>query len=205
MDLLFALNGVVRSVRIECFGELVSKQFARPPRTDGHEVSPIIMTAIPSKARQEMIAVGGRFCQQLGLPRTTGQIYGLLYLSLRPLSLDDIVALLGISKASASTGTRQLLAWGAIRQTWMPGERRDHFEAVEDLRQWIRAVYRDFVKPRLTSSKQRLDSMRTYLEEEHQMAVISAEEYKLCCDRLRNLQRVQHKLQSLSPLAERLL
>jgi hypothetical protein len=31
LDLLFALNGVVRSVRIECFGELVSKQFARPP------------------------------------------------------------------------------------------------------------------------------------------------------------------------------
>lgn len=178
---------------------------ARPPRTDGHEVSPIIMTAIPSKARQEMIAVGGRFCQQLGLPRTTGQIYGLLYLSLKPLSLDDIAAMLGISKASASTGTRQLLAWGAIRQTWMPGERRDHFEIVEDLSGWIRVVYRDFLKPRLTSSKQRLDSMREFLEDEHRMAMLSPAEYRLCCERLRNLQRIHHKLQSLSPLAERLL
>jgi HTH-type transcriptional regulator, glycine betaine synthesis regulator len=163
------------------------------------------MTSIPSKARQEMIAIGGRLCQLLGLPRSTGQIYGLLYLSLKPLSLDDIVAMLGISKASASTGTRHLLYWGAIRQTWVPGERRDHFEIVEDVGQWIRGIYQEYVKPRLNSSKQRLDSLQAYLEEEHKMAVLTADEYKLCCERLRNLQRVRHKLQSLSPLAERML
>ena len=86
-----------------------------------------------SKAWQEMVEVGGRICQVLGLPRSTGQIFGLLYLSTEPLSLNKMSAMLGISKASASTGTRQLAAWGAIRKVWVPGERRDYYEVVEDL------------------------------------------------------------------------
>ena len=81
-----------------------------------------------SKTRLDMIEAGGRVCQLLGVPRSTGQIYGLLYLSPKPLSLDDIAEALRISKASASTGTRQLLAWRAIHQVWVHGERRDHFE-----------------------------------------------------------------------------
>ena len=55
-----------------------------------------------SKAWQEMVEVGGRICQILGFPRITGQIYGLLYLSDEPLSLNRVSSLLGISKGSAS-------------------------------------------------------------------------------------------------------
>lgn len=86
-----------------------------------------------SKTRREIIEAGGRLCQLLGLPRSTGQIYGLLYLSAKPLSLDDMVDLLGISKASASCGTRQLASLCAIRPVWMPGDRRDYFQSVADL------------------------------------------------------------------------
>ena len=35
--------------------------------------------------------------------------------------------------ASASNGTRQLAAWGAIKQVWVQGDRKDYFEVVEDL------------------------------------------------------------------------
>lgn len=57
-----------------------------------------------------MIEVSARVCQFLGIRRSTGQIYGLLYLSPKPLTLDEIAESLGISRGSVSTGTRLLLA-----------------------------------------------------------------------------------------------
>ncbi|MFO1496853.1 MAG: hypothetical protein U1G07_00395 [Verrucomicrobiota bacterium] len=100
-----------------------------------------------SRTRMELIDTCGRLCQVFALPRSLGQIYGLLYLAPDPLSLDDIAELLGISKASASTGTRQLSSWGAIRQVWVPGARRDHFEAESDLGHLLRFGLTDILKP----------------------------------------------------------
>jgi len=157
-----------------------------------------------SKTRLDMIEAGGRVCQLLGVPRSTGQIYGLLYLSPKPLSQDEIAELLGISKGSASTGTRQLLAWRAIRLVWVHGERRDHFEVELDLGNLLRAGYSDFVKPRLLSSQKRIESMASSLDEEFADGILSREEYKICSERLKSFARIQKKLQALIPLAEKL-
>lgn len=164
-------------------------------------------TKIPpalSRTRMEMIEAGGRVCQLLGVPRSTGQIYGLLYLASKALSLDDIAESLRISKASASTGTRQLLAWRAIRLIWVHGERRDHFQIEPDLSNLVRAGYMDFIKPRLESSQKRIERMADSLEEEYAQGALTREEYKVCSERLKDFTRIQKKLQTLVPLAERL-
>ena len=51
----------------------------------------------------------------LGVPRSLGQIYGLLFASPRPLSFTDIVGKLDISRGSASQGLKALRELGAIR------------------------------------------------------------------------------------------
>lgn len=157
-----------------------------------------------SKTRRDMIEAGGRLCQLLGLPRSTGQIFGLLYLSPRPLSLADLGRLLGISKASASTGTRQLRVWGVIRQVWVPGERRDYFEAAADFGQLVRAGYLDHLKPRLLASQRRLEQMAASLEQEHAQGTLDGEEYDFCAKRVRELAQLQRRLLELAPLAEHL-
>src|SRR5450830_1482647 len=86
-----------------------------------------------SQIRHDMIEVGVRLSQILSVPKSTGQVYGLLYLTVGPLSLDDLVEQLGISKASASMATRQLASWAAIRRIWVPGERRDFYEVIDDI------------------------------------------------------------------------
>jgi DNA-binding transcriptional regulator GbsR (MarR family) len=157
-----------------------------------------------SKTRREMIEAGGRLCQLLGLPRSTGQIFGLLYLSPRPLSLADLGRMLGISKASASTGTRQLRTWGAIRQVWVPGERRDYFEAVADFGQLVRAGYLEHLKPRLLASQRRLEAMAAALDQEHAQGTLDGQEYELCAQRVKKLAELQRRLLQLAPLAEQL-
>jgi len=164
-----------------------------------------VAVASLSQARIEMIDAGGRLCQLLGLPRSTGQIYGLLFLSAKALSLDDITELLAISKASASTGTRQLVGWRAIRQVWVPGERRDHFEVEPDIALLLRTSYNDFIKPRLSSSGKRVEKMSASLEQDLADGQMSREDYDICSERLDNFLSLQRKLEVLAPLAETLL
>lgn len=158
-----------------------------------------------SKSRLDMIEAGGRICQLLGIPRSVGRIYGLLYLAPQPLSMPEIADLLRISIGSASTGTRLLSAWRAIRVAWVPGHRRDHFEVEPDLTNLLRTAYMDFVKPRLNSSDKRLERISASLDEEHGKGVITQEDYNLSSERLDNIRDIQKKLQSLIPLLEQLV
>lgn len=163
------------------------------------------MIPIRSRGQLKFIETAGNMCRRLGLPRSLGQIYGLLFLSAKPLSLDDIVRLLGISKASASTGTRQLAAWGAIRQVWIPGERRDYFEVVPDLVSILRTIYLDFLKPRIAISQRRFDDLTACLKQDVEDGVMTREESQICIERLESLNRLQRKLQAAAPLIEKLL
>ena len=157
------------------------------------------------QSQREMITVCGRVCQLVGLPRSVGQIYGLIYLSAAPLTLDDVAQVLGISKASASTGTRQLMNWGAIRHVWVQGDRRDHFEAVLDFGGLIRRSYADFVKPKLLSSGRKLNSLSQLLQDEKKAGLIDEENYKVFAERLVSLSRIQRKIEMVLPLAEQFL
>ena len=157
-----------------------------------------------NKTRLDMVEACGRLCQILGLPRTTGQIYGLLYMALEPLSLVEIAELLAI-KAGASNGTRQLASWGAIKSVWVQGDRRDYYQAIGELDDLIRGAHKDFIKPRLNSSGKRLDEMNRGLEEEYKRGEITQEDYNHCNQRLKDLVRLQRKIQRLSPIAEKFL
>jgi len=158
-----------------------------------------------SRTRREMIDACSRFCHLMGLPRSIGQIYGLLYLSASPLSLDDLVSILNISKGSASTGTRQLSQWGAIRQIWISGDRRDYYEVVADLVEFIRASYQNYVRPRLHATTLRLDSLTSSLDEDAARGLLTPDELRLCSERIKALARIQGKLRLVLPMAEKLM
>lgn len=176
-------------------------------RSDRHEVradpSARSMAESLQSCRREFVETAGRLCQRLGLPRSTGQIYGLLYLSARPLSLDDISELLSLSKASASTGTRQLLAWQALKQVWVPGDRRDHFEAIGDLRELLRTGYEKFFRPKLERSVTKMDQLLASLEADRRSGVLSKEEHAFCKARLTHMATMQGRVTKLLPLAEK--
>ena len=165
----------------------------------------VCQTVVKSEACRQFIQAVGNLCRRAGLPRSLGQIYGLLFLSPRPLSLDDLTATLQISKASASTGTRQLVAWGAVRQIWVPGHRRDHFEALTDVGGLVRHIYHDFIRPRLAVSGSRFDGMLTVLEAEGKAGQLGEEDLRHLASRIGMLAGIQKRIEQVMPLVERLL
>ncbi len=160
--------------------------------------------AIQSQGKLQLIEVVGNLCRRLGLPRTVGQIYGLLFLSPKPLSLEEIADSLGISKASASTGTRHLASLGALRKVWVPGDRKDHFEAVPDIATLVLNAYREIVKPRLDAAEGRMERVVEALQADRERGVLTSEEFDFCQNRLQSLGKMQNNLRALVPLIEKL-
>nr|WP_246417945.1 MarR family transcriptional regulator [Haloferula luteola] len=96
----------------------------------------------------------------LGLPGSVGEIYGLLYISREPLSLDDLVARLGISKGSASQGLRTLKSLGAVRELEVVGVRRTYFEAAAELKPLVGGFIREQVRPHLESGQTKITALQ---------------------------------------------
>ena len=159
---------------------------------------------VQSKAWQEMVEVGGRICQLLGLPRSIGQIFGLLYLSAEPLSLNQMSSMLGISKGSASVGTRQLASWGAIRKVWIPGDRRDYYEVIQDLGQLIRGGYNNF-KPKFESSRDRLEMLKLKLSEDFKSGVFPINQKEILEGRINALAKVHNRISRLLPMVKKII
>ncbi len=99
----------------------------------------------------------------LGMPRSVGEIYGLLYFSEKPLSMDKISSRLEISIGSASQGLRTLKSLKAIRSTYIAGDRRDHYLAETEFRRLFSSFIKDEIMPHLDSANARISRMEESL------------------------------------------
>ena len=82
----------------------------------------------------------GRLAKYFGFAEIIGRLYGTLLMSPEPLSLDDLVNQLEISKGSVSMNMRSLERWGMAKEIWVRGERKKYYAAEHDLWQVIRNV-----------------------------------------------------------------
>jgi DNA-binding transcriptional regulator GbsR (MarR family) len=96
----------------------------------------------------------------LSLPRSLGEIYGLLYSSEEPLAFDDLVTRLDLSKGSVSEGLRLLRFLGAVNLVPVDGSRKDHFTAEISLRKLAGGYLRDRIEPYLRGGETRIESLR---------------------------------------------
>lgn len=108
----------------------------------------------------EVIGLFVNAVKMLGMPKSVGEIYGLLYISPEPLALDALVGRLNISKGSASQGLKVLRAFGAVKQVYVAGDRRDHYQAETELKKLAAGFIREEIKPRMDSGAERLERLR---------------------------------------------
>ena len=99
-----------------------------------------------------------------GLPKSYGQIYGLLFCRDQPLSLDCVMELLKISKGSASQGLRALRQLGAISSAFEPGGRKEKFVAEIRLRKLVSGFLREQAEPHLEKGVSRLKQIENLVE-----------------------------------------
>lgn len=74
-----------------------------------------------------------QLADSLGLPKSFAQIYGLIFTSKRPVTAQDCVDALKISRSSAGQGLKALRDIGAISPAFELGARREAFVIEPDL------------------------------------------------------------------------
>ena len=138
-----------------------------------------------------------RICGKFGLNNIMAQLYSILYLSNRCMSLDDMVGRLKISKGSASVNIRALERYGVVRRVWVKGSRRDYYEAETDIARVVMDRVRSMAESRLvevndmvSSSVEALNSVSPSDQEEKEAIIVFKE-------RLATLKDFQNKTQSL--------
>ena len=84
-------------------------------------------------AKKEFIQTWGTLGSNWGINRTMAQINGLLLISTEPLSTEDIMAELSISRGNANMNIRTLIDWGIVHKVWVAGERKEFFKSEKDV------------------------------------------------------------------------
>lgn len=124
------------------------------------------------------------------MPRSVGEIYGLLYFSEKPLSMHKISSRLEISIGSASQGLRTLKSLKAVRSTYVAGDRRDHYLAETEFRRLFSTFIKDEIMPHLDSATDRISRMEDSLsdnEKEDDFYLIRLEKLKKLTNTSRRL------------------
>lgn len=111
-------------------------------------------------AEREVIEFFVHLGRYLSLPRSVGEIYGLLFATGDSLTLDGLVHRLGISKGSASQGLRLLRGVGAVKVGYLPGDRKDYYEAEVEFPALVRGFLRDQLSMRLNHADEHLQRLR---------------------------------------------
>jgi len=111
-----------------------------------------------AEAKSKFIADWGRFGTNWGINRTMAQIHALLLVSPDPISAEDVMESLNISRGNANMNLRELIDWGLVQKVIVPGERKEFFSAEKDI--WKVAM--QIVKER---KKRELDQLLPVLKE----------------------------------------
>jgi DNA-binding transcriptional regulator GbsR (MarR family) len=98
-----------------------------------------------------------------GLPKSYGQIYGLLFCRDQSLAMDEVMKLLQISKGSASQGLRALRQLGAVSSVFEPGDRKERFVSEIRLRKLVGGFLREQADPHLEKGVARLQQIEGLL------------------------------------------
>ena len=147
----------------------------------------------------EVIGLFVNAVKLLGMPKSVGEIYGLLYIAPSPLPLDALVDRLNISKGSASQGLKVLRAFGAVKQVYVAGDRRDHYAVETELKKLAAGFIREEIKPRLDSGAERLERLKTL------SATVNSDRGEFYRGRVSKLAQWHTRSQELMPLIATML
>jgi len=83
----------------------------------------------------------GRLMEFWGFRRHMGRLWTVLYLSPEPMTTAELSETLQLSSSAVSLSLSELVRWGAVRKTWLPGERKDFYQAESSVWKLLRRVY----------------------------------------------------------------
>ncbi len=95
------------------------------------------------EAKDKFISTWGSLGSLWGINKAMAQIQALLFISTKPLSMEDIMDELKISRGNTSMNLRQLMDWGIVTKELIPGERKEFFTTEKDVQELTRIIAKE--------------------------------------------------------------
>ncbi|MBC2846554.1 GbsR/MarR family transcriptional regulator [Winogradskyella flava] len=95
------------------------------------------------EAKEKFISTWGSLGTLWGINKAMAQIQALLFISTKPLCMEDIMEDLKISRGNTSMNLRQLMDWGIVTKVLVSGERKEFFTTEKDVQELARIVAKE--------------------------------------------------------------
>lgn len=95
------------------------------------------------EAKEKFISTWGSLGTLWGINKAMAQIQSLLFISTKPLSMEEIMKELKISRGNTSMNLRQLMDWGIVTKELIPGERKEFFTTEKDVQELARQIAKE--------------------------------------------------------------
>lgn len=109
-------------------------------------------------SKQKFIDTWGSLGSEWGINRSVAQVHALLLVSGEPVSTDEVMEALTISRGNANMSLRQLMDYGIIYKKVIPGDRKEYYLAEKDIWKWA-------VKIALMRKQKEIDPVMEVLKE----------------------------------------
>jgi DNA-binding transcriptional regulator GbsR (MarR family) len=158
------------------------------------------MSQTITKIKQDFTEGLSQISRFWGFPKGMGAIFGALYLSPSPLSLDEIVQETGLTKGAISTEIRALARMGLVHRSSKLGDRKEYYEAEADFYAAIRSILRERQNSEFDRAVRSVKETLKTMEENW----VEDEEWNFVYDRVQALQSFFDAIDSLSRAVVRL-
>ncbi len=179
---------------------------AEPPSAGGYGLRNPPRSSTPAGSKghlspleAEAIGLFVQLGSMVGQPKSFAEVYGMLFVSPRPLPVEDLVDRLGTSRGVADRALRFLRKAGLLRMVYVPGDRRMHYEAVAEPRHMVVGFLRDQILPQLANAGSRIDRLAEAVRG------LPGEERAQLSGRVARLQSWGKRSRSLAPMILKLL
>ena len=159
-----------------------------------------------TRSREAFISHWGEMGSSWGVPRSMAEMHALLFIEGRPMNTDEIMERLQVSRGNVSTTLRQLADWGIVTKTRLRGDRKDHFEAEQDVWNLLSLIVRARKRRELEPLLAALDDARTLAAGDQQPGDAGdTDDPKAVKAHLRRLDSMNDALERLDRLSDRFI
>jgi DNA-binding transcriptional regulator GbsR (MarR family) len=167
-------------------------------------------SSLPASYESGLVDIFADLAELFGNPKSYGQIYGLLFASEVPMSMEEIAQRLDISQGSTSQGLRQLEAFGAVIKERNNGSRQALYTAKLEMKLLISGFLKERVIPRLESTESRIKALRaslatSSLKSQTQVSALSSSSLSSARFRLDRVAKWHRSARTILPIARKIL
>ncbi len=141
------------------------------------------------QAKQQFIQTWGNFGTQWGINKSMAQLHALLLVSERPLSTEEVMEQLSISRGNANMNIRDLINWNLVYKESIAGDRKEYFRAEKDMWEVAKRIVKERKRREIEPLQQHLAELKKVDQSYESISFVAT---------IENIERLVSRLDSLS-------